>query len=249
MIRGLYTAASGMSTQMKKQEIISNNLANADTAGYKKDTLLVSPFREMLINRIGDVQDHGQSPLLGSINLGSCIDGMTTDFSSGAMVPTQRSLDFALEGRGFFVVDTPTGIKYTRSGGFNISSEGNLVTSEGYAVIGENGAIRLEDENAAFGRGGEVIQGGAITNKMLVVDIAAGDLLKAGDSLFALDEGGELLPALDYRVQQGYIEKSNVNVVKEMVNMITGMRTYEANQRVLGMQSESLGKLISQGLG
>ncbi len=247
MIRGLYISASGMSTQMRNQEVISNNLANVDTAGFKKDNLVVDSFSQMLIQRMQDPADQGQSPALGTISLGSNPLGTVTDFSEGSMVLTQRPLDFAVNGKGFFVVETPRGVAYTRQGSFSLSAEGVLVTEEGYPVMGENGPMEM-GPNAHLDDRGEIVEEGAILNRLAIVELSPADIVKQGESLYRLTELGEERPAEQATAVQGYLESSNVNAVSEMVNMIAGLRSYEANQKALLAQDETLGQLIAQGL-
>ncbi len=248
MVRGIYVAASGMRTQVENQDVIANNLANADTPGFKKDTLMVGSFPQFLIQRIDDVSDEGRPPVIGSFSLGSEPAGVATDFSSGGIVSTQRNLDFAISGRGFFVIQTPQGTRYTRAGSFTRSSDGLLVTTEGYPVLGENGRIDIGDGEFSVSSAGDVIVDGQVVNRISVVDIAPAELVKEGDSLFAARQGAGVTPAEGYSVLQGYLESSNVNIVQEMVKMITGLRAYEANQKVLKMEDETLGKLINEGL-
>ncbi len=246
MLRGLYTSASGMSVHLKNQDIISNNLANADTPGFKRDQLIVTAFPQFLLSRINGPKDQGHAPTIGSYALGAESQGSYTDYATGNMVPTQRSLDVAIQGDGFFVIDTPQGQQYTRHGGFYLSAENTLVTSEGNPVLGENGLITVTDENFVIGSQGEVVVEGNIVNRLLVVNIDENNLVKAGDSLWtAVGEGG-VIPGAEYKIAQGYLESSNVNAVKEMVDMIAGMRTYEAGQKTLSMQDETLGRLISE---
>lgn len=249
MIRGIYVAASGMSTQMKNQDVISNNLANVDTTGFKRDMQVTGSFSQMLINRIGDQGDQGMTPGVGSISLGSDALGTVTDFSEGNMQPTERELDFAIHGDGFFVVETPQGTRYTRDGSFQLSSQGTLVTGEGYTVMGENGPMELGSDSRLSGNG-EVVESGATVNRMLVVNLSAGDIEKQGETLYRLNEtaGVETLTGDQYDLAQGFLETSNVNPVNEMVNMISGLRSYEANQRALVSQDSTLEKLINQAL-
>ncbi|MBD3264778.1 MAG: flagellar basal-body rod protein FlgF [Candidatus Omnitrophica bacterium] len=246
MVRGLYISASGMDSQLRNQEVVSNNLANVDTAGFKKDNLVVGNFEELLISRIDDPQDSGARPVLGSLSLGSQAAGVFTDFSEGAMTLTGRELDFAIEGDGLFALDTPQGTRYTRAGSFMLSGDGRLLTSEGYQVLGESGPMEVAEGEFYFSSQGELVVDGEIVNRLLVVDIPGEGLSKEGDSLFRPGEEVEVTPSLNFTVRQGFLESSNVNAVKEMVDMISGFRAYEINQRSLSMQDETLGRLLSE---
>ena len=243
MIRGLYAAAAGMSAQLTRQDVISNNVANVDTPGFKKDAVVIESFPQFLLQRLGDKSDQVAAPVVGGVSLGSKPAAAITDFATGQLIPTQRAMDFAIQGRGFFAVQTPQGTQYTRHGSFAVSSAGFLVTPEGYRVIGENGPIEVSPETQ-MGAHGEVMVEGTIVNRILTVDIPAQDVHKQGENLFAARQGAQVFPLLEATITQGYLESSNVNVVKEMVNMLSGLRTYEANQRVLTMQDDSLGRLI-----
>ncbi|MGL5677330.1 MAG: flagellar hook-basal body protein, partial [Cellulosilyticaceae bacterium] len=133
MIRGLYTAATGMNAQAKKMDVISNDLANVNTAGYKKDDVVISSFPEVLMSKIGGGNATPDGPI-GRMALGVRVDEVYTQFSQGSLVKTDGLVDIAIQGDGFFVVETPAGMAYTRDGKFSITADGMLVTKEGYAV-------------------------------------------------------------------------------------------------------------------
>jgi len=247
MIRGLYISASGMSTQLKRQEVISNNLANIDTPGFKKDSLVSSSFSNILVSRLDDPQDRDLRPSLGNFSLESFPQEVFTDFSQGKLIYTGRDLDFSLQGKGFFVVDTPWGRRYTRAGDFVVSPQGILITTEGYPVLGENGPMEVGEKEFYFTQQGELVVEKEIVNKFLVVDIPYKELSKEGDTLFKARED-VVNPLSSYTLLQGFLESSNVNVVKEMVDMISGLRLYEANQRAILMQDGSLDRLINEAL-
>jgi flagellar basal-body rod protein FlgF len=245
MIRGLYISATGMSTQLRNQEVVSNNLANVDTVGYKKDKMVVRSFQEFLASRIDDPQDKGRAPFIGRFSLGSAPDSIVTDYSLGTTTYTGRTLDVALAGEGFFTVATPQGERFTRAGDFQLSADGALQTVEGYPVLGEAGPIEVGDGEFYFTSRGDVVVNGESVNRFAIVDIPPGGLIKEGETLFVPAQEGETVPLADYTLYQGYLESSNVNAVKEMVDMIAGMRAYEMNQRSMSMQDETLGQLIN----
>ena len=144
MIRGLYTAATGMNAQAKKMDVISNDLANVDTTGYKKDTVVLSAFNEVLITRLEG--NSIQNKDIGSMSLGVRVDEVYTQFAQGSLVQTDGVANLAIQGEGFFVVQTPAGEAYTRDGQFSITVDGRLVTQEGYSVMGENGPIEFGED-------------------------------------------------------------------------------------------------------
>ncbi len=248
MIRGLYTSASGMMTQLTNQEVISNNLANADTTGYKKDLTVTKSFQKLLLNRVGDNSDRGMDVTLGSLGTGCNIDGVYTDLSQGALKATENKLDVALGGEGFFVVQTPQGDMYTRDGSFTIAVNGDLVTRDGYNVVGTQGIINLANvTDIVFNADGTVVADGNLVNKLRVVDgTQPGSFVKVGKNLFALQADAAVVDVDNAKIVQGCLESSNVNVVSEMVNMISGLRLYEANQKAIVSQDTALQKLISE---
>lgn len=248
MIRGLYTAASGMMTQLTNQEIISNNLANADTTGYKKDTAVMKAFQALLLNRIGDNSDRGMDVVMGNLGTGSTVDGVFTDFSQGAIKATENKLDVALATDGFFVVQTPAGEMYTRDGSFTIAANGDLVTKDGFNIVGTRGTINVAGASEiTFTADGTVVVDGQVVNKLRVVNAPeANAFVKVGQNLFTANQGATIGDDANAKVAQGFLEVSNVNVVSEMVNMISGLRIYEANQKSITSQNSTLEKLINE---
>ena len=153
MIRGWYIGASGMNAQQNRLDAISNNLANVDTTGYKKDIAVSKSFSELLIRRTeadgiikNSMGSQDVAPIIGKLGLGVETNELYTDFNQGSFKNTDTKTDFALSGQGFFTVQTPFGQRYTRNGNFNIGKEGILETKEGYPVLGENGYINLKDK-------------------------------------------------------------------------------------------------------
>ena len=139
MIRGLYTAASGMLSSMRRMEFVTNNLANAQTVGFKQDRSALSTFDEMMILQDGSVTPPGQHAELGELGMAAVAEEPMIDFTQGSLQDTGRSLDMALEGPGFFTVQTPDGLRYTRDGGFTRDANGRLTTGEGHLVLGMDG--------------------------------------------------------------------------------------------------------------
>lgn len=255
MIRGLYTAASGMLAEARRNDVIANNLANVDTTGFKKDTTVIRSFEEMLLRRFNDpveLPPKGRRvdlrPIIGPLGVGAGVDDIATDFVAGPQAFTQNPLDLALEGDGFFTVLTPRGERYTRNGAFYLNGEGVLVTSEGYPVLGENGLITLREGEATIDRSGQISLGGAPVDRLRIVEFAdLRGLRKEGDSLWvATPIAGPPMQSADAVVKQGYREKSNVNVIREMVEMIAAVRAYEANQKAVQAHDELMAKAVNQ---
>ena len=164
MIRGWYTGASGMNAQQYRLDTISNNLANVDTAGFKKDVTVTKSFSELLLRRkdFDGVYENpfgsaDAAPIIGKLGVGVETNENFTDFSEVSLRLTNTSTDLALHGKGFFAIQTPDGERYTRNGNFMIGKEGILETKDGYPVLGENGIIRLEDDKFKVNEDGIIV--------------------------------------------------------------------------------------------
>jgi flagellar basal-body rod protein FlgF len=165
VVRGLYTAASGMNVQQNRLDEIANNLANVDLNGYKKDTAIQKAFPEMLMRRMNDdgvynfpVGSVDTSPIVGTIGTGVETNEVYTNFSQAPLKQTENDFDAALEGRGFMMVQTPQGERLTRNGAFVVNADGYLVTKSGDFVLGENGPIKLKKNNFVIDQDGTVWQ-------------------------------------------------------------------------------------------
>ncbi len=256
MIRGWYTGASGMNAQQNRLDTISNNLANVDTAGFKRDVTVSKNFSEMLLRRIGldgvyntPFGSADAAPIIGKLGLGVETNENYTVFEEGSLKATNQNTDFALHGKGFFVVDTPMGERYTRNGNFLIGKEGILETKEGYPVLGENGIIRVEDDKFKVNEDGVIISS---DNKVI-------DRFRAvrfDDERYLKKQGGSLWHTTDWSGEahiaegkerpqfiQSFTETSNVNVVNEMVRMIEVNRAYEANQKTIQSEDSMMSTL------
>lgn len=250
MIRGLYIAGTGMNVQSKKMDIISNDLANVNTTGYKKDTAIIGSFPEVLLTRLNDTQNHiPNNGQIGKITHGAKIDAIYTEFTPGSVRSTGGLVDIAIQGDGFFTVQTPNGEAYTRDGGFSIDAAGNVVTKEGYAVMGENGPLQLGEDflnsggEVSIEKDGNMYLDGQLIDRINVVKFADNtQLQKLGDNLY---QGGGQRGAFDGTLLQGFLETSNVNPVTAMVDMITVSRAYEANQKILQVHDTLLGKAVN----
>lgn len=242
ILRGIYTAASGMLMESTRMDVASNNLANVDTAGFQKQTAHVYAFPERPVTKV----HHQQSQTLGSLGTGAFVDGSRSSFAPGTLRTTQNPLDVALVGAGFFALDTPEGPRYTRDGRFSVSPSGLLTTLDGNLVRGENGSIYVGEGEVLFGETGEIIVNGEVVDKLLIVEFNEREgLLRRGANLFeALPEAGDPF-RYHTTIAPGVIELANVNVVREMVNLINIQRAYEANQKVVQAYDETLGKIIN----
>ncbi len=241
MLRSLYIASTGMLVQRKKMDVVTNNIINIDTTGYKKDTLISKSFKDLMIEGMS------LSGSIGPQNTGIHVDDVVTSFEQGDLEQTERLTDVALQGEGFFVINTPRGPRYTRDGAFAVSPGGYLVNSSGNYVQGTNGNIFVGGDEFTIDAQGHVIVGDVAVNRLQIVTF--GDLtglVKEGSNMFAAGRAGAAQPATDYTVMQGYLESSNVNMAEEMVTMVELNRAYQVNQRVLTMLDQSLGKTVNE---
>lgn len=242
MIRGLYTAASGMVAESLRNDVISNNLANANTVGFKKDVAVSRDFGTVLINRIND----GPTAAVGNVGSGAQIDEVAVIHGGGAMRVTGNDFDLAIDGNGYFAVQTANGVRYTRNGSFTKTAQGELVDSEGHPVLGQRGPVRINGGKMTVSSdGGVMVDGIAVDRLQLVQFQDERQLVKEGNSLFNATGGVQAQPATG-QVQQGTLEISNVNVVSEMVNLINGYRTYEINSKSVQTEDQMLDKAVNE---
>ncbi len=237
-----------MMSEMARVDIISNNVANVSTTGFKKDVAVFRAFPEMGIHRFDDVRADSPNttfhmkPYIGLLGTGAAIDEVTSDFSQGMIKNTSNPLDFAVRGEGFFTVLTPQGMRLTRSGSFHINSQGYLTTDEGYYVMGQNGTISLPSgSKIEVNLQGEIFVDGVNVDRFLVV--SSRNIIKEGDSLLSFsgepgEAGGEVV--------QGALESSNVNPVREMVDLIGAFRAYEASQHVIKAHDDTLDRAVNE---
>lgn len=274
MIRGIYTGASGMIAQQARLDTVANNLANVDKTAYKKDMTIFKSFPDMIIRRINEsglgitpAGSYDTMPYVGKLGTGVEVNEVFTEFKQGSLQRTENNFDLALEGKGFFTVMTEKGERYTRDGSFTINQEGILMTHNGNQVVGENGFIQVHKHDFIVNERGEVIINGdldrdprsvvsmdsnqwenpIVLDKLKIVDFEyIREIKKEGDSMYRETEfSGPPLPPKKIKVVQGFLEKSNVNIVREMVDMIEVQRSYEANQKAVTSHDQTLGKLIN----
>ncbi|MGE5416739.1 MAG: flagellar basal-body rod protein FlgF [Acidobacteriota bacterium] len=252
MIRGLYIAASGMMVQQARQDVLANNLANLNTAGFKKDRAIVEQFPEILLKRIGELDESTgekipMSPVsIGNLGMGSVISQVATDHSTGIPRPTENTNDLAIRSDGYFTIETPQGIRYTRDGSFKLSSEGRLVNTQGYPVMGQNGYIEPKGSFSVDEKGRVSANGEALDYLKIVHFDDLKQLKKVGDNLFQTPEGQEGQAMDNPEVLQGFLETSNVNAVQEMVDLITVTRAYEVSQKMIQAEDEVLSKTVNE---
>lgn len=238
MIKGLYTSASGMIPGTKKQEITANNIANAGTAGFKRDRLFTKELSKAQKN-LAPKRTDWQQPM---------IDKVYTDFTIGMFDKTDNPLDMAIDGDGFFTLQTEDGTQLlTRAGSFQVDQSGYLAFPGGALVVGEGGPIEVGSGEVNVSEDGEVRSNGALVGRIVpstVLDLTL--LEKIGGSSYVLPDNAELIQVPKSNIRQGYLETSNVDIVHEMVEMIISFRSFEANSKALQSQDQSLGHLFAK---
>jgi flagellar basal-body rod protein FlgF len=270
MFKGFYTVASGMLSQQRKTEMLANNMANANTPGFKADQSSMRAFPEMLLQRFDQQKiptDNGLklpiNTVIGSINTGVYMQEAIPKFIQGDLRETELHTDVALvdinipaneenglKGTVLFTVQHPNGeIRYTRNGNFTVDGEGFLTTASGLYVLNEQGGrIQLSSDQFTINRNG-VLTGENGETARLGIGFAENPqrLIKEGDGLFRTEDGNELPNAynadgVQFSLQQGFLERSNVDVAKTMTEMLTAYRAFEANQKVLQAYDRSMEK-------
>ena len=249
MLRGLYTAYTGMLNEQYRMDIMSNNLANADTTGFKKEGSTSQAYDEVMAVKIKDLSENPNVPKrLGKMSLGVKIGETYTDFTQGSLRVTDNTYDLALGGEGFFNIEFTnkageTSTKYTRDGGFTLTKEGYLVTKDGDYLLGQDGRIQISTTAAetVIDRDGNIYQDGNLVTKIKVTEFEDTNYLTHyGETMWDAKEGAVSHDVENPNIYQGYLEMSNANVVKEMVNMITISRQYEANQKMITTYDDTL---------
>jgi flagellar basal-body rod protein FlgF len=238
---GFYAACAGMKTQAEALELVANNLANMYTSGYRGQQ---ATFRSILASARAESLD----PLNQAINNFNLLGGRRLDLSAGNLEHTGNPLDLAIEGDGFFAVQTRTGTLYTRNGAFQISRQGQLATAEGDLVLGEQGPVSLPAGNVSISPDGTLSVNGAVAGKLRMVEFAdSAALTAAGKSYYSASENAGRLAARA-SVRQGMIESSNVNPMMAVVSLISIQRHAEMLQRALSMFHSEMNRIAADEL-
>lgn len=253
MVRGLYTAYTGLLNQQYRLDTITNNLANSATVGYKKEGTTAQAFDEMFAIKVRDGSEDYINKRIGKMSLGVKIGENYTDYSQGNLNQTENTFDLAIAGSGFFEISFTNkadvqSYKYTRDGSFTLNKEGFLVTKDGDFVQGQNGNIQLSTSSEVLiDAQGNIIEDGVVTDKLKVVDFEDYNYLKKyGENMYDKVEGYTEKEA-DCTIEQGYLEMSNANVITEMVDMITITRAFETSQKFVQAADETLEKDVNLG--
>jgi flagellar basal-body rod protein FlgG len=232
MYKGIYLALSGAVLKERQLEVISQNLSNANTNGYKKDKIA---FRDYLIQQHNGLNEDQQGKSMADMA------EVITDYTPGAFKQTGNNLDIAIDGSGFIQLEHD---QYSRRGDLKLDSEGYLTTNSGARVQGAKGDIKLSGSNVQITGNGEVFVDGGATDKINIVDFENPKTIrKVGEGIFVSDEPG--IPSKSI-VQQGFLETSNVSAIKEMVTMISSMREFESFQKTIQAFDEAASHGINE---
>ena len=237
----IWAVLSGAMPQEMRMDVLSNNLANVNTTGFKKDRLIfegLTPIRRETLPAESSKE---------TVPTFAVMTQILSDFEPGAIRDTANPLNLAIEGEGFFAIQTPDGVRYTRDGNFTQDVQGQMVTRQGFPLLGDGGAIILPAGTVTIGREGKISVGTTEVASLATFDVSDERFLKkAGSSLYELSGGATATPSTDVRVLQGALEQSNVNPVQEMVTMISVMRSYEAAQRAILTSTEIAAKMANE---
>ncbi len=248
LIRGLYTAASGMLAAQAQSDIISDNISNLKTPGYKAEQASTLAFPMQLLQRLGTSGDGiAEATIIGTAGSGVMVDRAARSNIQGALQTTDKATDLALNSTGFFVVQAPEGERYTRNGQFQLNTAGGLQTANGNAVLGENGPIGVPNplsQQFTVTSDGTVVDGGQVIDHLRIVEIQDVALERQGQSLYSATQTPQV--ASNVQVIQGSFEVSNVDPTEQMVQMITVMNAYEANQKVIQTQDSMMEKAVNE---
>ncbi|MEG0181028.1 MAG: flagellar hook-basal body complex protein [Peptostreptococcaceae bacterium] len=252
MLRGIYTSVSSMLNLQERQSVLTNNMANLKTNGYKEDKLISKSFDEMTLSN-NDNYKNGvpTKQVLGGLSFGTKIDEVTTNFKQGTFSQTENNSDFALDGSGFFQVrDFGGNTFYSRDGSFKVNSQGYLVTNGGHNVMGINKSTgSTEPINVGNGKmtitpSNELVIEGGNSYKFSIVDFNDyKKLKKVGDNLYS---GTNPTNTNNYSIKQGYVEGSNVDYISAMAEGMETIKEFEANQKVIQTIDSTLKQIANE---
>ncbi len=254
-MRGLYLSEGAMLVQQAQLQVISNNLSNLRSTGFKRDHGVETSFAEWMLHELRPEpgpEKGGSLRPIGSIAHNVATRETVTAFTQGPLEVTDRQLDFALAGSGFFQVEGGEGILYTRNGRFELNGEGVLVTAaEGFEVIGEGGSIQLATDDVTVMADGSIFYNDGMTygeaspgRLAIAVFEADAQIEKYGNNYFVTDaaEGGED----EFEVLSGFLEGSNVSLIREMTSLMAVRRSYEAAQKIMITYDQILNKAANE---
>lgn len=273
MFKGFYTATTGMLSQQRKTDMLTNNIANANTTGFKADQASLRAFPEMLLQQqqssgVPVVERPGWTDKrqIGSVNTGVYMQEITPSFIQGALKDTGRKTDIAIidnavpidaagnKGTFFFTVrDTNNELRYTRNGNFTIDDSGFLTTNEGlYVMDANNEPIQLQGTDFQISPQGLITENGqAVAQLHVAMTSNARQVMKEGSGLYRTEDNNPLPSALEnpdgsFNLQQGSLERSNVDVTQTMTELLSAYRAFEANQKIIQAYDRSMEKAANE---
>ncbi|MBE5875053.1 MAG: flagellar hook-basal body protein [Lachnospiraceae bacterium] len=254
MLKGLYTAYTGLVNEQNRMDIMTNNLANASTVGYKKEGSTSQSFDDILTVKIKDASVGVTNvQRTGINNPGVKIGENYTDYTQGSFRNTGNTYDLALAGEGFFGIEFTnkageTSTRYTRAGQFTLNKEGYLVTQDGdYVMDSQNRRIQLDTlKDATIDKMGNITQNDVVVAQIGVFDFEDYNYLEKYAETYYIPLEGAKFKETDAEINSGYLEMSNVSTVMEMVNLISITRAYESNQKVMQTMDSSLEIAVTQ---
>jgi flagellar basal-body rod protein FlgF len=246
MLDGMRMATEGMMQMSMKQDMVTNNLANVGTTGFRKESLVVESFSEVLERESNGKSEVGSTG--GYENHGRFNQYSQTHMSQGALKESGSAFDLALDdnGKSFFTIQTGRGIEFTRGGNFQLSTSGHLVTTDGSFVMGHRGPIQVKGGNFKVSDDGVVSVDGREIDRLLISRFEDPKAMRRqGSSAFAA-ETNSVVAVSDFKVKQGYTEQANFNALTEMVDLMQTMRNFEANQKALQSHDQRLQKAVNE---
>lgn len=238
MNNGIYAASTGLLARTQELDLAANNLANANTSGFRAERV---SFRTQMMTASANASG-------GGTNAFGVLASPHTDFSQGSLQHTGNALDMALEGSGFFAVQAPTGVQYTRNGNFHLTKTGALITAQGYPVLGKDGAITLPEGAAEIGSSGVISVDGAVAGELQLVQFDSGvPLTSLGDAYYSAPSAAAT-PSSDLTVSQGSLESANINPVESAVGLIAIQRNAEMLQRALNTFHTEFNRIAAEDL-
>ncbi|MBN7773724.1 flagellar hook-basal body protein [Clostridium aminobutyricum] len=249
MFKGFYMATSGMLTQSRIMNTISNNISNASTPGYKADTLATTTFEETMISRTGNKDKSTYTPLNTSAMIRTA-DELVTNYTEGSLNFTERKLDFAVSGTGFFEIQTPDGeTQYTRNGSFTIDNQGYLTLPHIGRVMGKDGPIQLTTDKISADKEGNITDadtGKTVAQFKLTDFTEYKQLQKVDEGMFENTDAANATTSAG-QVLQGALERSNVSAMDEMMGMITSQRAFQSASQIAKQYDQLMAKAVELG--
>lgn len=243
MDSGYYAACTALVARTEALDTVANNLANASTVGFRAE-------RNMFSSVLASAQNAPTSPLSPVLNSYGILSGTMADTTQGTLEKTANDLDLAIEGKGFFVVQTANGPMYTRKGSFQVSSQNQVETASGELVLGDQGQpINLPSGKISISGDGTISSDGAVVGKFKVVEFPLGtELVNNGNSLYSAPPNVKPIPPASSTIRQGALENSNVDAVAGMIELVEAQRNAEMMQHALSMFDSEINKTAAQDL-